>query len=113
MSSRRAPRAKFTRREIKEIKTTAKLVLSIVAFAFLAMGCYFWLTGAMTGSPAKPVPSAPDTVLEVSAPKQTDGDAAWDARARAQQWCDEGNQDACTLLQNMVSDPPAAAGTKP
>jgi hypothetical protein len=112
---RPAARVRFSRDQIEEIKTTGKLVLCIVGSALLVVGCYFWLTGVIPGNADRPLPRAPDTVPEVSEPVQADGDAA--LRARAQQSCDEGNQDACTLLQqnplDAVSVPPAGARKEP
>jgi hypothetical protein len=113
---RSTARARFTRAQIEEIKTTGKLVVCIAGAALLAMGLYIWLAGAPTESAEKPAPIAPDTVPEVIVPGQADGDAA--LRARAQRSCDEGNQDACTLLQapdpsNVVNDSPEATRKQP
>ena len=109
---RPAARARFSRAQIEEIKTTGKLVLYIVGSALLVIGCYIWLAGVIPGSADQPVPNPPDAVPEASVPEQTDSDAV--LRTRAQRSCDEGNQDACTLLQqpnplDAVNDPPVAA----
>jgi len=80
------------------------------------IGCYIWLAGVIPGSADQPVPNPPDAVPEASVPEQTDSDAV--LRTRAQRSCDEGNQDACTLLQqpnplDAVNDPPVAARKEP
>jgi len=109
-------RTRFSRDQIQEIKTTAKLVLGIVASTLLVIGSYFWLAG-VPSSADQPAPSRSDASTEVTAPEQTDGDAA--LAAQAQRSCDEGNKDACLSLPHQaqapdgVSAPPAEQRKEP
>jgi len=111
---RPAARARFSRDQIEEIKTTGKLVLYIVGSALLVIGCFLWFSGVIPSGEDKLPPSAPEPSPQASdTGQQADGDAVL-LRARAQQACDEGNQDACKLLQqpdplDAIGDAPAPA----